>query len=407
MLIRKAFKYRLKTNPEIEHVFSVFAGHSRFVWNYFWHINKRRLENKQKIMRYFEMNYWLTLLKQSDEYGFLSDAPAHILQQKLKDLDKAFRDGFDKKQPLKRMPGLKKKTLDNSFRYPEPKQFRIDNKRLFLPKVSWVGFFKSQNIVGIPKNLTISKQNKNWFCSIQVELDKDISQKSISLSNVVGIDVGITKFAALSNGEYIEPINSFRSQEKRLAKAQRLLTRKEKFSNNWRKCVKQIQGIHSKIKNIRLDFLHKETTKLSKNHALVVVEDLKIKNMSRSAKGTDTRPGRNVKAKSGLNKSILDQGWGMFRSQLEYKMVWNGGLLIKVPPHHTSQKCSKCFYTHADNRLKQEIFCCAKCDHEENADRNAAKNILTAGHVAIACGEMALAASMKQESLGTGNQVPA
>lgn len=127
----------------------------------------------------------------------------------------------------------------------------------------------------------------------------------------------------------------------------------------------------------------------------------------KSAKGTRSEPGKNVRAKSGLNKAILDQGWGIFRLQLEYKMAWTGGMLLKIAPGYTSQKCNRCGHIDASNRSKQESFCCMKCGYEENADLNAAHNILAAGLAVIARGEMALAASVKQESLGMGDLVPA
>ena len=119
--------------------------------------------------------------------------------------------------------------------------------------------------------------------------------------------------------------------------------------------------------------------------------------MSKSAKGNIEKPGKNVKAKSGLNKSILNQGWGIFKDLLKYKLEWNGGEYLKVRPEYTSQKCSKCSYISKDNRKVQKKFQCLECGHEENADFNAAKNILMAGHAIIACGENALAISMKQE----------
>ena len=129
--------------------------------------------------------------------------------------------------------------------------------------------------------------------------------------------------------------------------------------------------------------------------------------MSRSAKGTLEQPGGNVRAKSGHNRSILDQGWGEFRRQLEYKLKWLGGIFVKVNPRHTSQRCSACKHVDPLNRQSQESFECQSCGHAENADINAAKNILAAGYAVLACGEEALAASMKQEPLGIGDLVPA
>ena len=128
------------------------------------------------------------------------------------------------------------------------------------------------------------------------------------------------------------------------------MPRNVKFSNNWRNLLKKIQKLHWHIVNIREDYLQKSSCTLSKNHAIVCIEDLSVSNMSRSAKGTIENPGRNVKAKSGLNKAILDQGWGKLKRHLEYKQSWRGGLLVVVPPQYTSQKCSECGYVDSDNR---------------------------------------------------------
>lgn len=131
--------------------------------------------------------------------------------------------------------------------------------------------------------------------------------------------MGVSRFATLSTGEYIEPVNSYKDNLNNLLIAQRAMARKKKFSNNWKKAKTKLQKLHSKIANTRRDFLHKSSTAISKNHAMIVLEDLKVSNMSKSAKGTVDEPGRNVKAKSGLNRSILDQGWHDFKRQLIYK----------------------------------------------------------------------------------------
>ena len=202
----------------------------------------------------------------------------------------------------------------------------------------------------------------------------------------IGIDMGITQYATLSDGTVIPSINSYAKQASKLQKEQRRLSRKTKFSNNWKKQVKKVQKCHKRIRNVRNDFLQKTTTEISKNHVGIVVEDLITANMSKSASGTKENPGTNVKAKSGLNKSILDQGWSEFRRQLEYKQQWRGGRVIAIPPQYTSQKCSKCGSVSSDNRKKQSEFACVSCGHETNADLNAARNILAAGRAVLACG---------------------
>lgn len=364
-----------------------------------------RLKDKQKILWYHEADFWSRLWKKSEEYSFLKVCHSHPIQQKLKDLDRAFRDGFDKNQPNKRLPTFRKKGLHDSFRYPSPTQFKIDNRRIFLPKIGWVGFFKSQDIHGKLCNVTISKHGGNWYCSIQVELEI-IPEQNSKAKTALGLDLGIARFAACSDGRYIEPIHSLKVQQQKLAKAQRELSKKQKFSNNWKKVKLKIQKIHRRIANVRLDFLHKLSTQLCKSHAMIVVEALKIKNMSQSAQGNLDNPGKNVKAKSGLNKSILDQGWGIFKSLLRYKLDWCGSIFLEVNPKYTSQKCSQCGYTDKENRQSQEVFSCLDCGTTFNADLNAARNILAAGLAVLACGEDALASSVKQEPVGMGDLVP-
>ena len=403
MIIRKAYKFRLKPSAQQVVAMEQLSGCCRFVWNKVLRLCLDRLSNKQYILWYQESAYWLRLWKHSEDYGFLQDCHSQVLQQKLKDLDRAFRDGFDKKQPLKRLPRFRKKWQNDSFRYPQG--FKVDNRRVYLPKIGWIGFHKSQAIHGNAKNLTILREGKHWYCSIQVEME--VPGPIPTRISAIGMDMGIVQFAAMSNDEYISPIHAFKLLQSTLGKAQRKLSKKTKFSNNWKKQKQRIQKIHSRIRHVRHDFLHKSSTQLSKNHAMIVVEDLKIINMSKSAKGCIETPGRNVKAKSGLNKSILDQGWGEFRRQLEYKMGWTVGVLLKVNPKYTSQKCSGCGYTDKGNRKDQSRFECQQCGFSANADINAAKNILAAGYAVLACGEEALASSVKQEPLRNRERVAA
>jgi putative transposase len=173
---------------------------------------------------------------------------------------------------------------------------------------------------------------------------------------------------------------------------------KVKFSSNWKKAKAKVRKIHTGIANARKDFLHKTTTTISQNHALVCVEDLQVRNMSKSSQGTADAPGKNVRQKSGLNRSILDQGWGEFRRQLAYKLEWNGGTLLAVPPHNTSRTCPACGHISKENRLTQAQFRCVDCGYENNADVVGAINVLARGHRVLACGEsVQQGRSVKQE----------
>lgn len=171
------------------------------------------------------------------------------------------------------------------------------------------------------------------------QTEREIEQPLPTSTTAIGIDVGIARFATMSDGGFIAPLNSFKKHQQRLAKYQRRMSRKVKFSNNWKKAKARVQKIHSNIANTRKDYLHKASTTISQNHALVCIEDLQVRNMSKSSKGNSEQHGKMVKQKSGLNRSILDQGWGECRRQLEYKVSWNGGMLLVVPPHNTSRTC--------------------------------------------------------------------
>jgi len=404
MKIKKAYRFKLKPNPLQAEQLNAFCGCARFVWNKVWVWNRERLEKHQPLVWYGEADFYLKLWKRSDDYGFLKEAPSHCLQQKLRDLDKAYRDGFDKKQPHKRMPRLKKRGARDAIRFPDMKQVEIDNRRIKLPKLGWVGFFKSKAIQGEIRNVTVSREADGWYASIQVE--QAMESPRHPATSIIGLDMGVERLVTCSDHRYYKPINSTRKYARKLAKAQRDLDRKKKFSANWRKQKARIGKIHRKIANCRYDRLHWISDKISKNHAIIVIEDLKVRNMTRSAKGTMDEPGSNVKAKSGLNRALLDQGFSMFRHMLEYKQQWRGGWVIPVDPRYTSQKCPCCGYRDKRNRPSQALFLCQDCGYTENADVVGVRNVLAAGYAAIACGESGLPGSVKQEPVGTRKVVP-
>ena len=219
-----------------------------------------------------------------------------------------------------------------------------------------------------------------FYVSILTECEVEIAEHH---GGEIGIDMGIVRFATLSNGEYFAPLNAFKTYKGKLAKLQRQLKNKVKFSKNWQKLQAKIAKLHHKIANCRKDFLHKISHTISKNHAMIYMEDLQVANMSKSAQGTVEAPGNNVKQKSGLNRAILDQGWGEFRRQLEYKSAWRGGFVIVVPPHYTSQTCPGCGHTDKENRKTQAHFECVECSYRENADVVGALNVLARGRAIV------------------------
>lgn len=381
MQLLQAFKYELMPTGEQQRQMRRFAGSCRFVFNRALALQKERYEQGEKKLGYAGLCKLLTEWRNGPETPWLADAPVHPLQQTLKDLERAYANFFAKRADF---PRFKKKGQSDSFRYPDPKQIKLDqgNSRIFLPKLGWLRYRNSREVLGTVKNVTVSQSCGKWFVSIQTE--REVEQP-IPNGGAVGIDMGIARFATLSDGTFYAPLNSFKRHEDRLRKAQQAMSRKTKFSNNWKKAKARVQRIHFRIGNARRDYLHKATTTISQNHAMVCIEDLQVRNMSKSAAGTTEQPGKHVRAKSGLNKAILDQGWFEFRRQLDYKLAWAGGHLIVVPPQNTSRTCPACGHVSADNRQTQARFLCVECGFEENADLVGAINILRAGHARCAC----------------------
>ena len=370
-----------------------FAGACRFVFNRALAFQNENREAGNKYIPYTKMASWLIEWKSAPGTAWLKETPSQPLQQSLKDLERSYKNFFQKRAAF---PRFKKRGKSDSFRYPQGVKLEQGNSRIYLPKLGWIGYRNSREVIGEVKNVTVNQSCGKWYVSIQTEYE--VAAPAHHAKSMVGLDAGVTKLATLSDGTVYHPVNSFKANQRKLAKLQRQLSRKVKFSANWQKQKKKIQRLHSHIANIRRDYLHKVTSEISKNHAMIVVEDLKVSNMSKSAKGTAEQPGRNVRAKSGLNRSILDQGWYEMRRQLEYKQLWRGGQVLAVPPAYTSQRCAYCGHTAKENRLSQSKFRCQVCGYTANADVNGARNILAAGHAVLACGEMVQSGrSLKQE----------
>lgn len=368
----QAYRYELIPSGEQKRQMGCFAGSCRFVYNKALALQKERHEKGEKKFGYAGLCKLLTDWRNGTDTPWLKEAPTHPLQQALKNLERAYTNFFAKRAEF---PRFKKKGQGESFRYPDSKQIKLDqaNSRIFLPKLGWLRYRNSREVLGAVKNVTVSLRNGKFFISIQTERAVEVPTAK---GDAIGIDMGIVHFATFSDGSNVEPLNSFRRHETALRKAQQAMSCKTKFSNNWKKAKANVQRVHAGIVNARNDFLHKLSTEISKNHAMVCVEELQVGNMSRSAAGTHETPGTNVQAKSGLNKSILDQGWFKFRHQLDYKLAWNGGWLIAVPPQNTSRTCPACSHISTENRQTQAEFACVACGFKENADVVGAVNIL-------------------------------
>jgi putative transposase len=389
----ETYQFALKTSAGQERKLSRWAGCRRWMYNELLQtvlvpIAQVRAAEKeqtgQAVTRYpsvYELQKRLPVLKK--QHGWLAQPPSHVLQQAVVDLSAALlqvKDGAG-------FPRLKRKgRCTESFRENDPTLFSVDQQhsRIKIPKLGWVRYHHSRTFVGTPKTLTVLRKGNRWFASIAVELPEPACPPTHPHpDSAVGIDRGVTVFAALSDGTHIEPVSPLKAAARELRVAQRAMARKKRGSNNRRKAAARVQRIHRKVADIRKDFLHKTSTAMAQNHDTVVLEKLEVRHMTASAKGTPEQPGKNVRAKAGLNRSILDQGWYTFEQMLDYKLKKRGGQLVRVPAAYTSQRCSACGHTAAENRPTQAAFRCLACGHADNADTNAAKNVYRAGQALL------------------------
>lgn len=374
MLMQRANLYRLEPTPEQAATLAQWAGACRFVYNC-------GLEQRRDWWRRAKLSYVQQAREVTDcraAFAWLKAVPVHALQQALRDLDVAYQRFF---AGLGGYPRPRRKDDGDSFRLPDPDYlgFKRLSKRMGaikVPKLGWLKCRAWRALGGDLRNVTIRLKAGHWYASVQWQ--REVDTPAASNLPTVGIDRGVAVFAALSDGTMVAPLNAFRCIEAKLAKHQRRLARKQKFSANWRKLKAKISRLHAHAANARKDFLHKQSTIIAESQGVVKIERLNVKGMSASAKGTIAEPGRNVRAKSGLNKSILDQGWSMFRTFLAYKLAERGGRLEEAPAAFTSQTCAECGVVDRESRKDQATFACRSCGHEDNADVNAAQNILQA-----------------------------
>lgn len=368
MISNKAFKYRIHPNKDQEKKLAIQFGHARFVYNYALDARKKHFKQTGKGLSYNHLAKMIPNMK--DELTWLKEADSQVLQQKLKDLDRAYTNYFQKRA---KRPKFKSKRSKQTIRYPQ--RFKLVDNLLHLPKVGKVKIVLHRNLEGKAKSVTVSKtKSGKYFASIVCEVDVFLFDNDLP---PIGVDLGIKDFAVLSTGEKIQHPTFLRKSEKRLAKLQRKQSKKKKGSRNRNKYRIKVARLHEKVANQRKDFLHKLSHRLTTNHGLIGLENLNTKGMVRNRR---------------LSKSISDSGWGMFKTQCEYKAVVNGSSVFLADRFFASSKtCSVCGFVNTDLKLQHRSWTCANCQTEHDRDINAAINIeqfCTAGAaVSQACGE--------------------
>ena len=321
-------------------------------------------------------------MKNADGGEFLKEVDSTALQNSVLKIDVAYKNFFRRVKQGGAVGFPRFKSKHNSYQSYQSSTTSTSERHLYLPKIGNIKVkFHRDEIIGKVKTVTVSCEANQYFASINYE-DGLQEVTGSNNSKTIAIDVGIKVFAYTSNNEAINPDKEYDLTKdiKKMIKAQKSLSRKKKGGANRVKAKAKLAKKHLKIKNKRNDFLHKISNKLSENQT-VKVEDLKVKNMSKKAKGSIDNPNMRASAKSGLNRSILQQSGGKFFELLEYKLKRNGGELIKVNPKYTSQKYSRCGHISSENRLTQANFICTKCSFFANADYNASVNILNSNAI--------------------------
>ena len=252
-----------------------------------------------------------------------------------------------------------------------------EQRRIRLQGIGHVQVTVHRPVVGVVKTIQVKREGRRWFVVLSCD---DVPAEPLPVTGaVIGVDVGLASFLTTSDGEHVPNPRHGRTSAARLAQAQQVLARKKRGSANRRQTRAVVANRHRKIADQRRDFHHQTARRLVNDYDVIAVEKLAVANMVRSAKGTIEQPGVNVAAKSGLNRSIMDAGWGQLRQILEAKAAEAGRRVVAVNPRHTSQRCAECGHVERSNRVTQAVFRCCRCGHTAHADVNAARKILRAG----------------------------
>lgn len=376
-MIHRGFTYRLQPSHEQEQQFLKFAGVCRLVWNL-------ALEQREKWWRQYQastgdnLNYVTQARQLKDlraEFDFIRDVSQTSEQRVLKDLDTAFRNFFAGRGGF---PKMKRKGVNDAFSFVgrEVTIQKLNAKwsKVRLPKIGWIKFRCTRPIAGDIREATVTRTALGWQISLGCLIDSDIAD----VGGSVGIDRGITAPIAMSDGTMVVMPQSIARIDALHKRAQRIASRRKRGSKRYAKAVKRAARLKARQARIRKDWAHRTTTDIARKYGTVVIERLRTKDMSKSAKGTIEQPGKNVAQKRGLNRAILNVGWFQIEAMLNYKVF----KLIKVNPAFSSQTCSVCRTVDKRSRKSQASFVCVACGHRDNADTNAASVILSRGNTA-------------------------
>lgn len=365
--IHKSYKYRIFPTKEQESLLSKHFGHCRFVFNRFLNERKEKYLNEKTSLNYYDNAKTLTELKKDEEFVWLKEVNSQSLQASIRNLDIAYKNFFNKQN---KFPRFKSKYDRQSFKIPQ--NVLVENGKLVIPKFKeGIKLNLHRQLEGNPLFATISKSTTGkYYVSITCEIEYIPFEKT---GKLVGVDTGIKELAILSDGSNYENIKSLKTKLKKLKYEQRQLSKKVKGSQSRNKQKIKLALVHEQITNIRKDYLHKVSTEIVKNHDLISVEDLAVKNIMKN---------------HCLAQAMSDVSLGTFYTMLEYKANWNDRQFVKIDRFFPSSKtCSSCGWIKQDLTLAIREWTCESCGEIHDRDVNAAKNILKQGiNILSGCG---------------------
>jgi putative transposase len=361
-MAHQAFRCKLEPNTEQLALLKQFAGSTRWLWNYMLDLNKKEYEANKKFIFAYDMHKRLPELKK--QYEWLKNTHSQALQQRCTDLDTAlkrvWRNGFG-------FPKFKSKNRSQAgFRIPQTgTQIKVSDTHIVIPKIGAVKWRYHRPITGKLKSISVTRDIRGWYVSVLCEIPDVEPVVDVDQSKTVGIDLGVSSFATLSDGTKIASQNYLKKQLRRLKYQQRFLKNKKRGSANSRKQWDRVARIHARIRCQRLDWLHKLSDQLTRDYDVICVEDLKVQELLE---------------KKQLSRSIADQGWSMFVGQLAYKAALRGKHLTRINTYLPSTKTCSCCGTERKMKLSDRVYICenAACaDYLKTKDRdlNAAINI--------------------------------
>src|SRR6266550_2561561 len=378
--MHKTYKYRIYPQKATEQKLYWTLTRCRELYNAALSERKDAYKYAGKSISYSDQQNDLPEIKAEIRQEY-QDIAAHVLQDVLRRLDRAFQNFFRRCKTGENpgFPRFQGRNRYDSFTYPDGAGWKFDGQYLHLTKIGKVKVKLHRPITGKIKIVTIKREVDHWYVTFSCEIEEP-EKLPVSYEDV-GIDLGVTHLATLSNGEMIEHPRSYRKARKVLEKRQHAFSRKKRGSHRREKARKLVAKAHRKIARQRKDFQQKASKKLVERYQVIVFEDIKTSNLTKKPKPKQDENGtylpNGASAKGGLNQSILDAGWGTFFSMCSVKAAWAGRTLLKVSPKFTSQVCSGCGQVRKKDLSERWHSC--DCGTELDRDVNAAINILERG----------------------------